>query len=226
MSQRRMLWLSAAICFVFTSLGITVGVAVANHSFPDVPAASFFHDPIDQIARAGCATGFPDGTFHPTEDTNRQQFAFWLNNCGGRLAADRGTGDFVVLGDVIDELAIVEMRTGGAPVEGAGGFLFVTAEVDVETSGDQQSTWRLQRENADLGTWVTLDEDRVTVADTGGGLQPSDGTTLTAIVAGEADEVETFRVSVTRENGTPNAMLEAVVSVMYFPFNGEGEGVS
>jgi hypothetical protein len=66
------------------------GVAYASDTFPDVPNGGF-HDQIDAIVNAGCATGFNDGTFRPTDGTKRGQFAFWMNNCGSRIY---GAGTF------------------------------------------------------------------------------------------------------------------------------------
>jgi hypothetical protein len=61
------------------------GMALAV-DFPDT-GSSPFENEIDHITDAGCASGFPDGTFRPAENVKRQQFAFWINNCAPRMAA-------------------------------------------------------------------------------------------------------------------------------------------
>jgi hypothetical protein len=66
-----------------TALG-TVGVFVlstassATHDFPDVPASSPFHDEISWMADTGITTGYPDGTFRPTEPLTRQAMSAFM----------------------------------------------------------------------------------------------------------------------------------------------------
>jgi len=127
-------------------------------------------------------------------------------------------------GDQVDDLVTLTVETGGAPSETEWGLWHVTVDLDVATSDDQQTTWSLERLQMG-GTYVSLDEDRVTVvpAVVMGALQPSASSTMTALVESPAGASETFRVSVERENGAPNATLEARLTAMYFPFNGLGE---
>ena len=80
--------LLTAIAVLATGIG---GVAYASDTFPDVPNGGF-HDQIDLIVFAGCATGFNDGTFRPKDGTTRGQFAFWMNNCGGRIYGTSALG--------------------------------------------------------------------------------------------------------------------------------------
>lgn len=67
------------------------GGAWAAHQFDDVPDGFFFHEAIGNIVAGGCATGFGDDTFRPADNASRGQFAFWMNNCGGRVAFDSET---------------------------------------------------------------------------------------------------------------------------------------
>lgn len=232
MSSRRVALLCAAISLVFAAVGTTIGVSVASHDFPDVGDGSFFHDAIDQIAGAGCATGFPDGNFQPQSDVRRQQFAYWLNNCGGRVETVTVEGvDFITEGDQIPALAELEVETGGVPDDeldpGQWGLWYVVADIDVQTSDDQQTTWVLQRENLGGGSFADLDDDILSVTPPaplgGGALAPTASGTMTAVVESQAGRLETFRVGVERENGAPNALLDVRLTAMYFPFNGLGE---
>ena len=109
-----------------------VGGAVASHVFPDVSTNSPFHQSITNVAAARCATGFPDGTFHPTEAVNRQQMAAFLNRCGGRTTFAIGSATADTSGDFV-EVASDTLRTGGAA--GGKGFLVVNATVDAATLG-------------------------------------------------------------------------------------------
>jgi hypothetical protein len=60
--------------------------AMANHVFDDSTDNQAFHDEVGRMSLAGCATGFPDGTFRPQDNVNRQQFAAWMVRCGGRVS--------------------------------------------------------------------------------------------------------------------------------------------
>ncbi|MBQ9045754.1 MAG: S-layer homology domain-containing protein [Oscillospiraceae bacterium] len=43
--------------------------------FPDVPATKYYADSVAWAVESGIVSGFPDGTFHPTENVTRQQMA-------------------------------------------------------------------------------------------------------------------------------------------------------
>lgn len=66
------------------------GAALATDTFPDVPDDSPFHDEVSEFGDAGCADGFPDGNFRPTEGVKRQQMARFMTRCGGRVVSDDG----------------------------------------------------------------------------------------------------------------------------------------
>jgi hypothetical protein len=77
---------TTALALAVTGLAIGwIGPAGANHQFPDVATGSAFHDAISDFVDAGCATGFPNGTYHPTDPVNRQQIARMFSACGGRV---------------------------------------------------------------------------------------------------------------------------------------------
>jgi hypothetical protein len=50
---------------------------------PDVPAGAAFHDEIMWLIGEGIATGWPDGTFRPTNSTTRQAMAAYLYRMAG-----------------------------------------------------------------------------------------------------------------------------------------------
>jgi hypothetical protein len=52
-------------------------------SFSDVPPGAPFYDDIMWMAGTGISTGYPDGTFHPTEGTTRQSIAAFLYRFAG-----------------------------------------------------------------------------------------------------------------------------------------------
>jgi hypothetical protein len=127
----------AAFMAVFGIMAGTIGGAVAL-SFPDV--TGFFAAPVDNITDAGCAAGFPNGTFKPNDGATRGQFAYWLNNCGGRTAyasatntLTGGTGAIVALTDSI--------TTGGATGSGQTQFLHLQGTATVGPNGSSYATF-------------------------------------------------------------------------------------
>ena len=225
MSTSRTLWLSAAISLVVGVLAATGGVAVANHVFPDVPNSSPFHTAIADVNAAGCASGFPDGTFDPTANIKRQQAAYWLDACIGRgtsiTAQDSFTND--PGGDDFEADLFVE--AGGLSGVGTGGSFLVIADIDVDTSGDQQSTWTLTHVDG-AGPGVVLDTDVVTVVGEGLnpalGLNPSDSATLMGFVPAESGGDELFRLSGARNGGVPLANLRGTISALWLPYDASG----
>ncbi len=81
--------------FVAIALAVGTGMIGANAAsaaFDDVPAEGQFSESISRVQEAGIATGFPDGTFRPTNALNRQQAAAWLDRSSGRVGLDINGG--------------------------------------------------------------------------------------------------------------------------------------
>jgi len=57
------------------TFGGTLGGALAQNSFPDVPADSYAADAVSQLVELGIVNGFPDGTFRGNEAFTRYQAA-------------------------------------------------------------------------------------------------------------------------------------------------------
>jgi Tol biopolymer transport system component len=53
-------------------------------TYTDVRPANAFYEPIEWMAAAGVASGFPNGTFKPTAPVQRQQMANFVYNLAGR----------------------------------------------------------------------------------------------------------------------------------------------
>ncbi len=225
MSHRRLHWTVAAVALVTGFVGVTVGAALASHQFADVSDASPFHDAIDNVNDAGCVSGFPDGSFRPTENVRRQQAAFWLDACLGRGDAVFGEDSFLVgPGGDTSELEL-DVASGGLANVGSGGWWLVIADVDVDTSGDQQSTWTLELlDSPGPGMDEVLDDQVVTVVDPGNialNLNPSDGATLMGFVSAEPDGSETFRLSGQRNGGVPLANIRTTLTAVWMPFDAD-----
>jgi hypothetical protein len=129
---------TAALVAAVAILAGTIGGAFAL-SFTDTGGYAFEAE-IDAITDAGCASGFSDGSFQPREVTKRGQFAYWLNNCGGRIAyasqtntLTGGSGTVVVLTDSI--------TTGGATGSGQTQFLHLHGTATVGPNGSSYATF-------------------------------------------------------------------------------------
>lgn len=94
----------------------------AGAAFDDVNENGPFAEHIANVQEAGIATGFPDGTFRPTNPINRQQAATWIDRAASRTAldfADQADEHAPVSpGDPTRELATIEMSS---PAAGDGG---------------------------------------------------------------------------------------------------------
>lgn len=91
--RRRTLVLAGAALLTVTAIAVTALLVAlgrpvtASDRFPDVASGSAFHDEVGWLTDPDhpIATGFPDGTFRPREDINRQQAAFWFANYNDSL---------------------------------------------------------------------------------------------------------------------------------------------
>jgi hypothetical protein len=117
-----------AIVATIALVASMVGGAVAL-SFTDTGGSPFATE-IDRITDAGCASGFPNGTFAPRDNVKRQQFAFWLNNCGGRIAHTAPVGDFFFNNAPV-RAASGAITTGGATGDGQTQFVDIRGTVAV-----------------------------------------------------------------------------------------------
>jgi S-layer homology domain len=111
------------------------GAAYSSHVFPDVSTGSPFHTQVANIAAAGIATGFPDGTYRPTDPVNRQQMAAFINRGGGRVAFN--SNPTLTPAPVIDEgvgVAGVSITAGATGAEANGGFVLVTGSLTAQAT--------------------------------------------------------------------------------------------
>jgi len=62
---------------------LQVSPAPGTATFPDVPTGHWAFQYVEALAASGITTGFPDGTFRPTEPTTRAQMATFLSRALG-----------------------------------------------------------------------------------------------------------------------------------------------
>ncbi|MEL7207724.1 MAG: S-layer homology domain-containing protein [Actinomycetota bacterium] len=203
------------------------GVAYASHQFPDSTDGTFFHEAIGAIGEAGCAAGFADGTFKEGNPTTRGQFAFWTNNCGGRVAHDSGT---TVHPDDNARTPAATSLTAGATANGAG-FLFMQVNVrgfsgSCVDAGGCSVRVELQEKLSTEPSFTTTEElflDYPQVAGEPLGNANPNGSMgdLMPLQSGETAQV---RAVATRTAGTTSVDVEVDLTLMYFPFDGNGRG--
>lgn len=217
MTGRRLTMAVAAVALLAGVIGLVVGHAVANHQFPDVPPGSAFHDDIDAFIDAGCASGFPDGTFHPDEAVKRQQMARFINSCGGRLDFFDTPAVFTLTGTATPVVS-VDIESGA---QRGGGFVLVQAAVRIFS----ESTTGFPCDVLfDIPT-VSSDEVHLDLPlNTTDPFEDASGF-LTARVPVAAGATSNTVITARITNGC-TATVKAVArgSAMYFPFDGSGNG--
>jgi hypothetical protein len=211
------------LAFALGAVGALLGgltVAWADHQFSDVPDSHSFHEQIGSVVDAGCATGFNDGTFRPGNSPTRGQFAYWMNNCGGRAQWDGSLSSFLNDGDDDREFLAPTSVTAGAQGDGVG-LVVVIGTGTIDASADGNVEWSL---HADDGTSVDqlAEKNDAIYASPGATINPASTVTLLSAVEIDAGETIDFFMNVHRADGIPLANIHADVVAMYFPFNGDG----
>ena len=214
---------SVLLAFAIGVVGALVGggtVALANHQFSDVPNSHSFHQQIDALVDAGCATGFNDGTFRPGDSPTRGQFAYWLNNCAGRAQVGGSNSSF--LADAVDVRAGLAPTDLTAGAQGDGETIVVvigTGSIDASAEGNVE--WKLLSDDGAIVEELDAANDAI-FSSAGSTINPGSTTTLLGTVVIPAGETRSFSLTVTRADGIPLANIRADIVAMAFPFNGDG----
>lgn len=184
--------------------------AWAAQRFTDVPEASPFAQPIDELADAGIASGYPDGSYGPTRPITRQTAAALLGRGLGRISDEHRS-------------ALMSAGTGYrlAPVDfsspvpaGAGvGQVLVLASVRLTPEGPQGCPCIVAVGIADDQGQLVAGEQVV--------LDGSSTESITRSVAAPlpAGADREYVVTATIVNGTALVFGSADVSVLYVPFS-------
>jgi hypothetical protein len=211
------------LVFAIAALGSVFGGAAvvwADHQFSDVPDGHSFHDQIGAVVDAGCATGFNDGTFRPGNTPTRGQFAYWLNNCGGRAQYGGSFSSFLNDGDDVRAgLAPARMNVG-AQGEGVS-IVVVMATGSIDASADGSVEWSLMSDDGTTSEELTSANDTIYSPPTAT-INPGSSVTLISAIEVPAGEYRDFSLTVTRADGIPLANIRADLVAMAFPFNGNG----
>jgi hypothetical protein len=107
----------------------------AGAAFDDVNENSPYAEHINSVQAAGIATGYPDGSFRPTNPISRQQAAAWIDRAATRTALDfadqDAENDPVNPNDPNRVLATVEVTSPA--VDGGGGWVNLEGYVAAAT---------------------------------------------------------------------------------------------
>jgi S-layer homology domain len=207
--------------------GMVTGVipARATHQFPDVTSGSPFHAAIDNFVNAGCATGFPDGTYRPTDPVLRQQMARFVNACGGRVAFDASPAA-IPLTATFQTIAQAEVTAGALT---GGGFVSVAASARVFASSTTPGDYPCELLFGLSQTGGVTDiSGRGIVLDLNG---PIDGAadetgSMHELVAVEAGHTVTVTLRAKTNPPTCAAQVGGLGDLLlqYYPFDGNGDG--
>jgi len=211
-----------------TAIALAVGIGVvganaASAGFDDIRPESQFAESVTRVQQSGIATGFPDGTFRPTNPLNRQQAAAWLDRSMSRVGFDINGG--LPVGPTLDAehpsavISTLEMTSPAA----AGGQGWVTVQGGVGgVAMDPDATCpcpievQVLDENDDLVGRSRL----VAWADpTGAAFAVGPVLAVTPIAGGET---HTYRVIATLLDTTDEVLVGGALYVSYAPV-AEGE---
>jgi hypothetical protein len=203
-------------------------LAFANHQWSDVPAGNPFHADVGSITTAGCASGFPGGTFHPNDPVLRGQSARWWRACGTRIAQDDEDGLTTVPAGSNGVMLNQKEITAGAQSTGGGYVLGITT-FDLSTTDD---------DSADFPCTLALSLASPTAGHTGAGNLETGAasfrlssaqtqitsSTLTEVWEVDAGETLTVRTNVAKFGCDAAVSAEGDLTLLYIPFNGVGLG--
>ncbi len=223
--SRRWAWAAVLVVTVVVSASTT---AVANHVFPDVPTNSAFHTEVANVVGAGCATGFNDGTFRPLDAPTRQQFAAWINRCGGRIAHGGRLSVTTSVPTTFVDVRSTDITAGAATAETTeGGFLLVLASGMAHTTDAAAScpcyvdfAIETANHNNFAGQAGQLDDQ---VSPVGPGATTPLGAQIVIPVAAGATEHLTLRARYIPTSGTPSVTFTGSIDAVYVPFGPDGD---
>jgi hypothetical protein len=212
--------------FVGIALAVATGVLGANAAsagFDDVPSEGQFAESISRVQEAGIATGFPDGSFRPTNSLNRQQGAAWLDRASSRVGLDINGG--VAIGPTLSAAnpsavtSTVEMTSPAA----SGGSGWVTIQGGVGgVSTDGASTCPCPID-------ITVEDEAGTVVGRGRLVALSDPTgaafvvsPILAVVPIDGGETHSYRIVAELIDTTDTVLVGGAAYASYSPM-AEGE---
>lgn len=117
LQQQRRTWRRATIAIAalaVLSVAFPLASSAGGGTFTDVGGGHPFADEIEQVADAGVANGFPDGTYRPSQPVTRQAMAAFLSRTGGSITDVDGYASSVSQ-SFFQNLASAPIDLGGDP---------------------------------------------------------------------------------------------------------------
>lgn len=211
--RRRRTRLVVGALLAIVAFGVPVGV-FANHQFTDVPTSNTFHGSIDKIKTAGITAGCSATKYCPNDPVTRGQMAAFLTR-----AATRG-GSFSASGVAIDETGALVVS--GDIVTPGSGFLYVTVDAMAYTDADTGCP-------CEIDLWLEADGEDAFSYFFGQTLYSGDPETAYAAVGNnfvfpiEGSGLHNVDVYMSRYSGTAAINADAMVSILWVPFNQYGD---
>ena len=208
-------WVAVRARLLTTALAALVGAltalgAVAAADFVDTGSSPFATE-IENVADAGCASGFAGNTFRPRDPVTRQQFAAWTNRCGGRVEAGHGSTTLNANGETT--VASATLQAGA--IAGGGGFVLVQGALEAFTDADPGSvTFRLDV----VGGPQAVESVPLTLP-----AEFAASGALSTVVPVDGGSSTTLRVTAQRGSADP-VTVEVDLTLLYVPFAGDGTG--
>lgn len=111
LAHQRRLWRRATTGLVLLAATVLITPTLSSAGlatpFDDVGVGHPFRDEISEVADAGVAQGYDDGTYRPGDPVTRQAMAAFLSRAGSSIAVSRGTSAVDPLDNALTEPARV-----------------------------------------------------------------------------------------------------------------------
>lgn len=193
------------------------GLALASHSFVDVPDSNTFHTNIGRVYGARITAGCDATRYCPNDTVTRGQMAAFLNRTGGR--ADYDDGPTLVLTASAQTLATVSIKAGDV----TGGTAYVKIEASVQTytlsatGCPCDGFFYIEGASGAVAGPAYLEVNELSTEG-----WSVDGTSLSTLVAVPTGVTQTFMVRAFQDGGTGAMSAFANVTAMYVPFASTG----
>ena len=193
------------------------GLALAAHSFSDVPDSNAFHTNISRVYGARITNGCTATTYCPAANVTREQMAAFLARSGGRVASTTITNAIVpVAYGTIGTLAIKAGDVTGGTAYVKVDFAFRTVAFNLACPCDGVVYIHDANGLALAWTFWSLPSHADSLA--------RDSSAVSVVVSVPTGVTTTFTIHAKRDTGTStNIAINGTATATYFPVGGAGE---
>lgn len=187
-------------------------------TFSDVPASNPFRTNISNVAGAGIAQGYADGTYRPTEPVSRQAMSAFLNRGLGRVGYGVQNVPVLTNYDQPDQ-AVVDVTVRAGAEGTGGGFVLLSGTGIAALTADASTTRSVHLTIEDLSTGQTSSPGVETVGPDSYEYRSLSTQWVVAIPAGAT---RTFRLVADGTGTTQQIRVTGSLSALYVPFGPDG----